>query len=59
MTNQRLKAPQVNPTNSNLTDVGWAAVRTRTGRFGELYDRFHVAGPEASVNACGVAVAMP
>ena len=57
--NQRLKAPQVNPTSSNLPDVGWAAVRTRTGVFGKLYDRFHVGGPEATVNACGVAVAMP
>jgi hypothetical protein len=57
--NQRLKASQVNPTSSNLTDVGWAAVRTRAGGLGELYDRFHVAGPEATVNACGVAVAMP
>ena len=57
--NQRLKAPQANPTSSNLTDVGWAAVRTRAGVLGELYDRFHVAGPEATVSACGVAVAMP
>ena len=59
MRNQRLKAPQVNPTSSNLTDVGWAAVHTRARVLGELLDRFHVAGPEATVNACGVAVAMP
>ena len=57
--NQRRKAPQVNPTSSNLTDAGWAAVHTRAGVFGELCDRFHVAGPEATVNVCGVAVAIP
>jgi len=55
--NQRLKASQANPTSSNLTDLGWVAVRTRVS--GELPGRFQVAGGEATVKVCGVAVAMP
>jgi hypothetical protein len=34
--NQRLKAPQEMSTSSNLADLGWVAVRTRTDRCGEL-----------------------
>ena len=58
MRNQRLNASQVNPTSSNLADGGWTAVRTHprwwgTSGLGE------VAGREATVKVCGVAVAMP
>ena len=56
--NQRLNASEEQTTSSNLTDLGWAAVRTRTS-CGELLSRFNVAGPEATVNDCGLAVAMP
>ena len=58
--NQRLNAPQEKTTSSNLADVGWVATRTRTaamscwGPFGSG----DVAGREATVNACGVVVAM-
>lgn len=59
MRNQRLNAPQDETTSSNLTDLGWAAARTRpapasrgTLWLGDVADR------EATVNACGVAVAM-
>ena len=56
------KAPQVNTTSFNLTDMGWAAVRTywtvsRSDR--ELYGWESLADPEVTVNACGVAVTMP
>ena len=59
--NQRLNASQGNTTSSNLTDLGWVATRTLTAveaagggtlRLGDVADR------EATVNACGVAVAM-
>jgi hypothetical protein len=57
--NQRLNAPQVKPTSSNLADGGWAAARTGTTlSCGELLGRFRFAGREATPNACGVGVAM-
>jgi len=55
--NQRVKASQVNPTSSNLTDLGWVAVRTRT-LCGQLPGLVKVAGREATLKACGVGVAM-
>ena len=57
--NQRLNASQVNPTGSNLTDRGQAATRTFVFGRGELLDGFMSLVGEATVNACGVAVAMP
>jgi hypothetical protein len=56
--NQRPNASQEKPTSSNLTDVGWVAVRTRD-RHRELLGWFNVAGREATVKVCGVAVAKP
>ncbi len=56
--NQRLNASQANSTSSNLADLGWAAARTRGfGRRGTPGPVF-VAGREATVKVCGVAVAM-
>ena len=59
MRNQRLNAPQDETTSSNLTDLGWAAARTRPAPAsrGTLW-LCDVADREATVNACGVAVAM-
>ena len=56
--NQRLNASQVNPTGSNLTDRGQAAVRTFALGRGELLDGLMSLAGEATVNACGVTVAM-
>ena len=56
--NQRRKAPQAKTSSSNLTDRGWVATRTRlasAGR-GTLWP-VNVAGREATVKDCGVAVA--
>jgi len=55
--NQRLNAPQANPTSSNLTDLGWVAVRTRAMRGTPA--SVNVAGREAALKDCGVGVAMP
>ena len=55
--NQHMNAPQDEPPAPNLTDMGWAAVRTRVER-GTLRS-VDVAGREATVKACGVAVAKP
>jgi hypothetical protein len=57
--NQWLKAPQSNPPAQNLADMGWVASRTRTASAvrGTLGSG-DVAGPEATVKACGVVVAM-
>lgn len=55
--NQRMNASQGQTTSSNLTDVGWVAVRTRAS--GELVDRLMSPVGEATVKACGVAVAKP
>jgi len=56
--NQRLKASQVNPTSSNLTDLGWAATHIGVALAGSVtLGLVDVAGREATVNACGVAVA--
>jgi hypothetical protein len=56
--NQRLNAPQDETTSSNLTDLGWVAARTRSTPVGWGTLRLgDVAGREAMVNACGVAVA--
>ena len=58
MRNQRLDAPQDETTSSNLTDRGWVATRTRLGLPGRGTLRLvDVAGQEATVNDCGVAVA--
>lgn len=57
--NQRLNASQEQTTSSNLTDVGWAAVRTRVNRHGELLRSVDVADREATLKACGVGVARP
>jgi hypothetical protein len=57
MRNQRLKAPQDDPTSSNLADLGWAAARTRLLGRGTL-GPVDVAGREATVKVCGVVVAM-
>ena len=48
-------------TSSNLTDLGWAAVRIATAIRSprELGVWLMSPGSEATVNACGVAVAMP
>jgi hypothetical protein len=56
--NQRLNASQVNPTGSNLTDLGQAATRSSFIRWSELVGGFMSPGGEATVNACGVTVAM-
>jgi hypothetical protein len=55
--NQRKNASQERTTSSNLTDLGWVAVRTRV--CGELLGLVDVAGREAMVNACGVVMARP
>ena len=55
--NQCVKASQVNSTSSNLTDLGWVAVRTRT-LCGELLELVKVAGREATLKVCGIGVAM-
>jgi hypothetical protein len=55
--NQRLNAPQDETTSSNLADQGWAAARTSASVGGTLW-LGDVADREATVNACGVAVAM-
>ncbi len=54
-----MKASQERTTSSNLTDMGWAAVRTRTFTGGELLGRLMSLAKEATVKACGVAVAKP
>ena len=46
-------------TSSNLTDPGWAAVRTGTGMVLETPAPVNVAGREATGKDCGVAVAIP
>ena len=53
-----MNAPQERTTSSNLTDMGWVAARTRRW-CGELLGSVDVADREATVNACGVVVAMP
>lgn len=59
MRNQWLKAPQSNPPAQNLADMGWVASRTWAASVvrGTL-GVGDVAGPEATMNACGVVVAM-
>jgi len=54
--NQCLNAPQEQTTSSNLADLGWVAARIRASvrRTPGLVD---VAGREATVKDCGVAVA--
>ena len=59
--NQRRK-PLKRRTSSNLTDLGWAAVRTATTMIRSLRELgVWLMSPdsEATVKACGVAVAMP
>ena len=58
--NQRLNASQAKTTSSNLTDLGWVATRTSTAVMtvaGGTFRSGDVADREATVNACGVAVA--
>ena len=55
--NQRLNASQDETTSSNLADPGWAATRTSASAEGTPW-LGDVADREATVNACGVAVAM-
>ena len=55
--NQRLNASQDETTSSNLADPGWAAARTSALAEGTPWP-VDVADWEATVNACGVAVAM-
>jgi hypothetical protein len=57
--NQRMKASQERTTSSNLTDMGWVAVRTRAVTNGELFGRSMSPVREAMAKACGVAVAKP
>jgi hypothetical protein len=57
--NQRLNASQEQTTSSNLADLGWAAVRTRTQVVRGTPWLGDVAGREAMVKVCGVAVARP
>jgi hypothetical protein len=57
--NQRLNASQVNPTGSNLTDLGQAAVRIFGDHRRELAVGLMSPADEATTNACGVVVAMP
>jgi hypothetical protein len=54
--NQRLNASQERTTSSNLTDPGWAAARIRASVRRTPW-LVNVAGREATVNVCGVAVA--
>ena len=56
--NQRRNAPQAKTTSSNLTDRGWVATRTRLASAGRgTFGPGYVAGREATVKDCGVAVA--
>jgi hypothetical protein len=58
--NQRLNASQDETTSSNLTDLGWVATRTPSAAMVVDWETFRsgdVADREATVNACGVAVA--
>ncbi|MGH8923588.1 MAG: hypothetical protein ACRDWA_02930 [Acidimicrobiia bacterium] len=60
--NQRLNAPQVHTTSSNLADVGWVAARTHRAAEAVGWGTLRlvdVAGREAMVKGCGVAVARP
>jgi hypothetical protein len=57
--NQRIKASQEQGTSSNLTDTGWVAARARTATCEELLGRSMSPVEEATVKACGVAVARP
>jgi hypothetical protein len=57
--NQCMKATQERTTSSNLTDMGWVAVRTRAVTRGRLVVRSMSLNREATVKVCGVAVAKP
>ncbi len=57
--NQRMKASQERTTSSNLTDMGWVAVRIRATARGQLLWSVNVAYQEATVKVCGVTVAKP
>ena len=57
--NQCVKASQERTTSSNLTDMGWVAVRTRAVTCGKLAGRLMSPSREATVKVCGVAVAKP
>jgi hypothetical protein len=57
--NQRMNASQGQTTSSNLTDLGWAAVRTSIATVGGTSGSVDVAGLKATRKACGVLVARP
>lgn len=57
--NQCKKASQERTTSSNLTDMGWVAVHTRTMAYGKLPGRLISLTREATVKVYGVAVAKP
>ena len=60
--NQRMNASQAKTTSSNLTDSGWVAVHIATAMIRwsrELGVWLMSPDQEATVNACGVAVAKP
>ena len=50
--------PLKSPASSNPVDSGWSAMRTNTVRCWELRSSFRSLIPEATVNGCGVAVAI-
>jgi hypothetical protein len=54
-----MKASQERATSSNLTDTGWVAAQIRTKSCGKLFGRLMSPAREATVKACGVAVAKP
>jgi len=56
--NQRVNAPQEPATSSNLADMGWVAARTFTELVEGTPVSVNVADREATVNFCGVTVAM-
>ena len=57
--NQRLKAPQVERTGSNLGDMGRdSSARRPLVAGGDSFGRYLFVGPEATGKACGVPVAM-
>ena len=55
-----VKRPSSATTSSNLTDLGWAAVHAGGDRIAPATPvSIKIAGREATVKVCGVAVAMP
>ena len=52
-----VESPSRESANSNLVDLGWLATRTHSLAWGTSFPVL-LAGAEATVNACGVTVAM-